>query len=276
MMNAWASSPSPSLDALSSESSSSTLLVGCHVASTFPRRLWDAYVTYLWYYQPNSWIGRVASTFRILAVVLVLPVVLLTLLDVSSYVIARTLGVVDDVKASTSDVDTTADGQHMDVAVAVPVSAHVPTDGSSHGPARGSEGLAPEDSVEGRTDGHGCGHGCGTEAAVRGVSTIVQAQTRGQGQMQQTRTHIQTPAGQDASEASPQAYYFAGEDNLRLAGEGVFSPAVSMPPSPLIPRFPLHTFTDNDGRESGHVSEEEGIVLRRRVHGALEDELVHT
>lgn len=188
----------------------------------------------------------------------------------TSYVIARTLGVVDDVKASTSDVDTAADGQQMDVAVVVPVSVRVPTV-LSHAPARGSEDLAPEDSVEGRT----VGHGCGTGIAVRAVSTTVHAQTRGQGLMQQTRTRMQTSADQDTSEASPQAYYFAGEENLRLAGEGVFSPAVSMPPSPLIPRFPLHTL-EGDGGESGQVSEGEGIVLRRRVQSAREDELVHT
>jgi hypothetical protein len=38
-----------------------------------------------------------------LAFLLILPVVILTLLDITSYVIARTLGIVDDVKASTSD-----------------------------------------------------------------------------------------------------------------------------------------------------------------------------
>ncbi|KAH7888497.1 hypothetical protein F5I97DRAFT_706719 [Phlebopus sp. FC_14] len=68
-----------------------------------PRLLWDTYLEYLWNYQPGSWVGRTASSFRILALLLVLPVVILTLLDVTSYVIARTLGIVDDVKASTSD-----------------------------------------------------------------------------------------------------------------------------------------------------------------------------
>ncbi|KAH0827373.1 hypothetical protein J3R83DRAFT_4023 [Lanmaoa asiatica] len=79
MTNAWTLSPSPPSDTLSSESSSA-FLVGWHVASTLLHRLWDAYVAYLWYYQPNSWVGRLASTFRILAAVLILPVILLTLL----------------------------------------------------------------------------------------------------------------------------------------------------------------------------------------------------
>ena len=79
-MNAWTSSPSPSLNVNTPSSSSSAFWVGWHVASTLPRRLWDAYVAYLWSYQPHSWVGRLASTFRILAVLLVLPVVLLTLL----------------------------------------------------------------------------------------------------------------------------------------------------------------------------------------------------
>ncbi|KAG6370655.1 hypothetical protein JVT61DRAFT_11139 [Boletus reticuloceps] len=263
MTNTWASSPLPSLGPLSSESASS------HSALTLPYRLWDAYVTYLWHYQPSSWVSRVASTFRILALVLVLPVVLLTLLDVISYVIARTLGVVDDGKASTSD---TADERRATVTVAVPVSERVPTAFSSEGPVRGSEGLAPEDSEEAQSGEDGHGHCDVSETAVRAVPAALRKQAQNPGQIQQIGT--QTRA--HAPDALPHQYYFAGEDDLRLAGEGVFSPAVSGPPSPITPRMPLHTFTENDGRGSGQTSEEEGIVLRRRVQGLREDELVHT
>lgn len=191
--------------------------------------------------------------------------------DVTSYVIARTLGVVDDVKASTSDADTTAA-----VSACVPTMCACPSAPLSHAPARASGGLAPEDSVGRRTDGDGDAHahGCVSEVGV-GTSGAVhsRAQTRDPGQRQmQIKTQI---SDEDASDASPQAYYFAGEEDLRLAGEGVFSPAESMPPSPLTPRMPLRTFTDGDGR-GGQVSEEEGIVLRRRVQGAREDKLAHT
>jgi hypothetical protein len=71
--------------------------------SSTPRLLWNAYIEYLWNPRPGSWVSQVAYSFRILAFLLILPVVILTLLDITSYVIARTLGIVDDVKASTSD-----------------------------------------------------------------------------------------------------------------------------------------------------------------------------
>ncbi|KAG1836323.1 hypothetical protein DFJ58DRAFT_735058 [Suillus subalutaceus] len=71
--------------------------------SSTPRLVWHAYIEYLWNPHPGSWVSQVAYSFRILAFLLILPVVILTLLDITSYVIARTLGIVDDVKASTSD-----------------------------------------------------------------------------------------------------------------------------------------------------------------------------
>jgi len=58
---------------------------------------------YLWNPHPSSWVTKVAYSFRVLAFLLILPVLILTLLDITSYVIARTLGIVDVVKASTSD-----------------------------------------------------------------------------------------------------------------------------------------------------------------------------
>lgn len=73
---------------------------------SFPGLLWSYYIEYLWNYHPESGVARIASFFRILALVLILPILILSLLDVSSYVIARTLGIVDDVKASTSDRKT--------------------------------------------------------------------------------------------------------------------------------------------------------------------------
>lgn len=71
--------------------------------SSAPRLVWHAYIEYLWNPHPGSWVSQVAYSFRVLAFLLILPVVILTLLDITSYVIARTLGIVDDVKASTSD-----------------------------------------------------------------------------------------------------------------------------------------------------------------------------
>ncbi|KAI0055162.1 hypothetical protein BV25DRAFT_1843152 [Artomyces pyxidatus] len=64
-----------------------------------PAQLWRWYVDYLWNYERDSWVASTASTFRVLAILTILPGILLTLLDVTSYVIARTLG---DPTASTS------------------------------------------------------------------------------------------------------------------------------------------------------------------------------
>lgn len=65
--------------------------------------LWSTYLDYLVFYAPNSWVARIASIFRILSFLVILPLAILGCLDIASYVVARTLGVVDDLKASTSD-----------------------------------------------------------------------------------------------------------------------------------------------------------------------------
>ena len=45
-----------------------------------PATLWDLYVTYLWNAQPGSWVSASASTFRILAFIVIIPCALLMLL----------------------------------------------------------------------------------------------------------------------------------------------------------------------------------------------------
>jgi len=76
--------------------------------SSIPGTLWEYYVQYLWLYEPDSWVARIAYSCRVLAILVSLPIIILGLLDISSYGIARTLGVIDDVKASTSDKSTVA------------------------------------------------------------------------------------------------------------------------------------------------------------------------
>ena len=46
----------------------------------FPERLWRLYVDHLWNVQPGSWVARTASTFQLLAYLVITPFVLLTLL----------------------------------------------------------------------------------------------------------------------------------------------------------------------------------------------------
>ncbi|KAF9233328.1 hypothetical protein BU15DRAFT_80219 [Melanogaster broomeanus] len=203
------------------------------IAST-PRLLWDGYVEYLWNYQSDSWVGRTASCFRILAVILVLPVVILTLLDVTSYVIARTLGIVDDVKASTSD---NADGTTQSIPVpASLIPATTPTPGRSS-----EDDLAPEEE-EAQAPSAAAGHPDHNAAARAVVDGAI----------------------------SPQAF-FAGEEDMLLSGVGVFSPAVSVPPSPPLSRTKLRTLDSGavvakDGEVT--LKDNEGIVLRRRLQGA--------
>ncbi|KAF8813822.1 hypothetical protein BYT27DRAFT_7083529 [Phlegmacium glaucopus] len=74
--------------------------------SSIPGLLWAFYVQYLWNYESGSWVARIAYSCRILAILICLPIIILALLDIASYGIARTLGVIDDVKASTSDKAT--------------------------------------------------------------------------------------------------------------------------------------------------------------------------
>lgn len=45
-----------------------------------PLSLWNLYVEYLWNYQRDSWVDRVASTFRVLALLLITPFAILTML----------------------------------------------------------------------------------------------------------------------------------------------------------------------------------------------------
>ncbi|KAF8740792.1 hypothetical protein AX14_007168 [Amanita brunnescens Koide BX004] len=84
--------------------------MGISVASV-SQQLWKYYLDYLWYYEPDSWVARTANVARLLAILVALPIVILGLLDIASYGIARTLGVIDDVKASTSDM-TSIHGIH--------------------------------------------------------------------------------------------------------------------------------------------------------------------
>lgn len=198
--------------------------------SNIPGFIWNAYVKNLWNYQPESWVGRTASTFRVLAVVVILPVVILTLLDVTSYIIARTLGILDDVKASTSDAAT--------VSLSAPT-AHVQ-----------SSPLADE-SKEPHPHAASGSEGQWRSGAPRSRGRSVdRPDERGNREAHDGSNHTE-------GESRPQAY-FAGEDDLQLAGVGEFSPAASQPSSPVLPRMKLSML------EGGIVKATEGSPIRRR------------
>lgn len=48
--------------------------------SSAPHVLWRYYIQYLWNYDSTSWVARVSSTIRVLAVLLILPVAILGML----------------------------------------------------------------------------------------------------------------------------------------------------------------------------------------------------
>jgi len=99
------------------------------VVLSSPRFVWNIYVEYLWNYESNSWVASTANTFRVLSLLMFAPVFILTLLDVISYVIARTLGVIDDTKASTSEIQNdTLSTRVSSTAIDAPPKIHVQQD----------------------------------------------------------------------------------------------------------------------------------------------------
>ncbi|EPQ57306.1 hypothetical protein GLOTRDRAFT_127665 [Gloeophyllum trabeum ATCC 11539] len=166
--------------------------------ASFPYVLWTWYLEYLVYYDPASWVGKAASTFRILAFLAIAPFVLLTLLDVTSYVIARTLGVVDDTKASTSDSDK-PESMLKDSNPTILVS-----DESHQALSESDSGMDPISLRE-----------------HRGHNTRFNL-SRNKPDLEMPKAYFVTPT----------------EDSMKLSGVGVFSPAGSRPSSPTIDRRP--------------------------------------
>ncbi|KAJ7497496.1 hypothetical protein FB451DRAFT_234716 [Mycena latifolia] len=185
--------------------------------SAVPHLMWHFYVDYLWNWtdHPHSWVSRIAYTARVLAILLSLPIVVLTLLDIASYGIARTLGVIDDVKASTSDKETI----HNKIPLVQIYEAPTPDSASLH------------------TDSE---HETFVQSDFSSTDTL-------------PPLSIFTP-----SHPSPHPHaYFTSEENFKLSGVGVFSPAASRPPSPTITR-----------RNLVEASDDEGISFRKRTRAS--------
>ncbi|KAF5370739.1 hypothetical protein D9758_001943 [Tetrapyrgos nigripes] len=186
------------------------------VPLAIPRFIWTYYVDYLVNYKPNSIVAKIASSFRVLAVLLILPILILGLLDISSYVIARTLGVIDDVKASTSDSQTV----HS-------IADSPPTIRTQKSKLRinSSNSLSP--------------------TSESSDSSRLFTLDSGQSSLGAT-----TPDGG----SFPPEYFSTDNSSLKLSGVGVFSPASSQPPSPTLSRRTLAmdgrlTITELDGDE---------------------------
>ena len=48
--------------------------------TAYPALLWSWYIEYLWNYETDSWVGRIANASRVMAFVLLLPTLILGLL----------------------------------------------------------------------------------------------------------------------------------------------------------------------------------------------------
>jgi len=158
-----------------------------------------------------------------------LPIVILALLDISSYGIARTLGVIDDVKASTSDIAT-----HR-LTLNAPL---IQVSSQSDSPLSESD------------------HDSGSPTEQR----------QQPGDFTPASSTAQDPLSPSYLGAShPQAFYASEGENLKLSGVGVFSPATSRPPSPVLIRRSLQP---ESVWISGRQEQDDG--LRQRVKLAIE------
>jgi len=207
-----------------------------------PAVLWARYIEYLWDYESGSWVDASASTFRLFAAFIIVPLALLVMLDVTSYIIARTLGVIDDTKASTSDREslhpvTVVEGTDAKPPTIIVQSASVP--GSLlNSPSVPADVGRPLDEIK-----------------------------------EKLQLEI------DRSITHPQSSSSLYEGNPALAGVGVFSPAASTPSSPTIERkrigsmskgsgiTPLSQLDDDNGSSERAVTdeEEEEEIIKSRV-----------
>lgn len=158
-----------------------------------------------------------------LALALLLPILILILIDIASYTIARTLGVVDIVKASTSDKQTVHARKPPTIhirAASIDLSNPDLTDTPSPN-ARNPFYVSDSDSS-------------------RSISTD----------------------SRDMTDVRLTAYFTSEGDNLELSGVGVFSPASSRPPSPVVSRRILDS--DINVSPPDFEPDDGGIRLRMR------------
>lgn len=193
-----------------------------------PSNLWNWYIDYLWNYDNNSWVATIAYGFRFCAILAILPTVILGLLvsttvydarartalpsithvphlsqqDVTSYVIARTLG------------DPTASTCHKSTFAQTDPSQPDPTidDGAS-----GGAGTVP---ISGLPPSQG-----EDVSLVSAAGAIAEPATATASAHQHPATYFLDGDGEGEYEGA-----------ARLAGVGVFSPVPSMPGSPTLSR----------------------------------------
>ena len=215
--------------------------------------LWNAYVDHLWNYHSNSWVATLAYAFRLWAILAILPTLVLALLvsiiflsltrrspaadtdtytqDVTSYVIARTLG---DPTASTSHKSSFA-------TQLPPKSKSDPkiVNANSTGPPTVLSDPDPDPDPD--------------TIPVTVLSPREDESPSGFSSTERTTPASTTAAAPDigSGATSSRAFFVDGEGSeddgaARLAGVGVFSPVASMPGSPTVSR---RNFFEKDGED---------------------------
>jgi len=218
-----------------------------------PAFAWHWYWTNLWLTQPNSWVASVAWTFRLLAILLISPFVILTLLDLTSYVIGRTLGLGVH-NASTSD-KVSAIQRSTVPAIRV---QEVNEEASGEATKEGGEKLKVEAYSEDSPH-------VGASMARRKPRLKIEGFT--------PLTTTSDAETADGPPSSPSPYFLSPteEGNLELSGYDVFSPAVSraasQPPSPTTGRRALgpKPSTIRSGASSSSSGESSFTVIDKDI-----------
>ncbi|KAL1715801.1 hypothetical protein EV715DRAFT_293782 [Schizophyllum commune] len=206
--------------------------------AALPGTLWRLYVDYLWNYDANSWVAHAAYSMRVMAVLLMLPITVLTMLDIASYVIARTLGVIDDTRASTSDklppptirIHAASRRNTLDQSSESTADSPYASTSASSSPAHDDAGF-PSSNPNLTSSSH----------------SGLPASDSSNPFNPSSNSDIASPTPfPPASSALPTEYSFSDDEeslhlpgyegNLKLSGYGVFSPAASQPGSPVLSR----------------------------------------
>jgi len=168
-------------------------------------------------------------------------------------VIARTLGIVDDVKASTSDATGDAISMFSSPPTAIlmedsPLETSTAEMDAHTDPSAADSGAKHQRHSASRRD-----HAHGNEDDPQGQEVHTMHNVHEERSM----------ASRWAADIKPQAF-FAGEEDLQLAGVGVFSPAASQTPSPVIPRIKLNMSEGDTFNTKEAMEERDGTSLRGR------------
>ncbi|OJT15769.1 hypothetical protein TRAPUB_4317 [Trametes pubescens] len=242
-----------------------------------PQTLWHFYLDNLVFYKSGSWVDSAASTFRVLAFTTILPFILLTLFDVASYVIARTLGVIDATKASTSGELDNADHLHANRPAIVVHDDSTPTpstdaEGSEHAKSPLPHTTPPASYFRNPTEEEG-------NLQLAGVGTFSPAPSQPGSPTLQRREFLQHSHYYDGAplrpaSASASTSADSGEDEDAGEGEGEGAGHAKAGSGAATPRDVSGLGLSSAGSSSGDSSfamldrdsgsEDAGVVLRRR------------